>query len=131
MDRMTVESLKDLWMAEQGLASADQVRRAIIADALVDAGAIMLALPKRIIRQLELKKAYEKQAHSSRGLGTVGVHEPVRLAIQGRSCVIEVDEVPALIGQVPLELMGWVVDPCNQRLIGNPEHGGEQILELY
>ena len=31
-----------------------------------------------------------------------------------------------VIGQVPLELMDWVVDSKGQRLIGNPEHGGEQ-----
>jgi hypothetical protein len=36
-----------------------------------------------------------------------------------------------LIGQVPLELLDFVVDPRGQRLIGNPEHGGEHIIELY
>jgi hypothetical protein len=36
-----------------------------------------------------------------------------------------------LIGQVPLEMLDFVVDPQSQRLIGNPEHGGEQMLELY
>jgi hypothetical protein len=34
-----------------------------------------------------------------------------------------------VIGQVPLELMDWVVDPKGQRLIGNPEHG-EQMLDV-
>jgi hypothetical protein len=34
-----------------------------------------------------------------------------------------------VIGQVPLELMDWVVDPKRQRLIGNPEHGGEYMVE--
>ena len=36
-----------------------------------------------------------------------------------------------LVGQVPLELLDFVVDPCNQRLIGNPAHGGEHIFELF
>jgi hypothetical protein len=35
----------------------------------------------------------------------------------------------ATMGQVPLELMDWVVDPGRQRLIGNPEHGGEEMIE--
>ena len=59
----------------------------------------------------------------------------VRLSVQGRECncdVLEVaDDCPVLIGQVPLELLDWVVDPAGQRLIGNPAHGGEQMVELY
>ena len=41
------------------------------------------------------------------------------------------DECPVLIGQLPLEALDFVVDPVNQRLIGNPAHGGEHIIELY
>ena len=48
------------------------------------------------------------------------------------SDVIEVsDDCPVLVGQVPLELMDFVVDPAGQQLIGNPAHGGEQVVELY
>lgn len=46
--------------------------------------------------------------------------------------VMEVpDDVAVLIGQIPLEMLDFVVDPQCRRLIGNPAHGGEQILELY
>ncbi len=46
--------------------------------------------------------------------------------------VIEVpDDYPVLIGQMPLEALDFVVDLGGQRLLGNPEHGGEHILELY
>ena len=59
----------------------------------------------------------------------------VRLTIQGRDCSIDVgeigDESPVLIGQVPLQLLDWVVDPGRQRLIGNPEHGGDHIMEVF
>jgi hypothetical protein len=41
------------------------------------------------------------------------------------------EDCPVLIGQVPLELLDLVVDPAGQQLIGNPAHGGEQVLELY
>jgi hypothetical protein len=37
---------------------------------------------------------------------------------------------PVLIGQIPLEMMDWVVDMRNKKLIGNPAHGGEHILEV-
>ena len=40
------------------------------------------------------------------------------------------DSVPPLIGQVPLELLDFVVDPGSQQLIGNPAHGGEHIVEM-
>lgn len=40
------------------------------------------------------------------------------------------DDVPVLIGQIPLEFMDSVVDPGSPLLIGNPAHGGEHILEL-
>jgi hypothetical protein len=45
--------------------------------------------------------------------------------------VLEVpDQVPVLIGQIPLEFMDYVVDPVGRRLIGNPAHGGHQVLEI-
>ena len=36
-------------------------------------------------------------------------------------------------GHIENKLVGidFVVDPGNRRLIGNPDHGGEHILELY
>jgi hypothetical protein len=36
-----------------------------------------------------------------------------------------------LIGFIPLELLGFVVDPKNQQLIGNPDHGGEFMIDMY
>jgi hypothetical protein len=49
--------------------------------------------------------------------------------------VVEVCEIPdecqPLIGQVPLEMLDFVVDPVGGKLIGNPAHGGEQMIELY
>ena len=41
------------------------------------------------------------------------------------------DACPVLIGQIPLELLDFVVDPVGQRLLGNPDHGGEQMIEMY
>ena len=59
----------------------------------------------------------------------------VKLTLQGRDCVCDVTEVddacPVLIGQVPLELMDFVVDPGRRQLVGNPAHGGEHMIEMY
>jgi clan AA aspartic protease len=130
-----VENLKDLWDAERGLRPADQVRRVSVKDALVDTGATTLALPTRLIRQLGLNKSYEKRATASTGPSQVVVYDAVRVTIQGRYCTVDTmevpDDVPVLIGQIPLEMLDLVVDLHGGRLIGNPAHGGEHVLELY
>ena len=41
------------------------------------------------------------------------------------------DDVPVLIGQIPLEHLDFVVDLRSGTLIGNPAHGGEYVYELY
>ena len=57
----------------------------------------------------------------------------MQLTIQGRMCRVDVCEIPdpnpLLVGQVPLELMDWVVDPVGGKLIGNPDHGGQHMID--
>jgi predicted aspartyl protease len=129
-----VENLEDLWEVKRGMRRPEQVRRINITDALVDKVATTLALPTGMIHQLGLSKSYEKPGRSSKGTGTVSVFEAVHLTIMGRSCTVEVmdvpDEIPVLIGQIPLEMLDLVVNPRECRLTGNPAHGGEQILEI-
>jgi hypothetical protein len=36
-----------------------------------------------------------------------------------------------VLGQVPLEVLDFVVDPKGHRLIPNLAHGGEQMTEEY
>jgi predicted aspartyl protease len=131
----TVENLEDLWAAQRGLCPPEQVRRVVIPDALVDAGATLLALPTRLIRQLGLTEKYKRRVTGTTGVGEVAVYGTARLTIQGRECptdVMEVgDNVPALVGQIPLEYLDFVIDPRGQRLIGNPAHSGEHMFELY
>ena len=129
------ENLGDLAEVDRGTRETGAVRRIHVKDALVDTGATTLALPTWMIAQLGLKKAYERQARSTRGIGPVPVYEAVRVTIQERFCTVDVmevpDDVPVLVGQIPLEMLDLVVDPQARRLIGNPAHGGEHVLELY
>jgi predicted aspartyl protease len=131
----TIENIEDAWAAKRGLIPADQVRRIVVPDALVDTGATMLSLPTRLIQQLGLTRTRTRRVISSIGEAELGVYELVRLTIQGRDCPINVcevpDGVPTLIGQIPLEHLDFVVDLRNCKLIGNPAHGGEQMYELY
>jgi hypothetical protein len=65
----------------------------------------------------------------------MAMYRAVRLTIQGRDCAIDAgeigEELQLLIGQAPLELLDSVVDPRGQRLIGNPEQGGEHIMQVF
>jgi predicted aspartyl protease len=131
----TIENLKDLWEAERGLRPPDQVRRITVTDALVDTWATLVSIPSRLVRQLGLTQRYKKRVTSSTGGGEASVYEAVRLTIQGRDCTMDVmevpDDVPVLIGQLPLEHLDFVIDPKSRRLIGNPAHGGEHVYEMY
>jgi predicted aspartyl protease len=131
----TVENLGDLWDARRGRIDDDSVRRIELEKALVDTGATTLSLPTSVIAHLGLIKQSKKRVTTSAGLAVAAIYDAVRLTIQGRQCTVDVvevpDSVPPLIGQIPLEMLDFVVDPRGQRLIGNPEHGGEHVIEMY
>jgi len=128
-----LENLEDLYRVSQGTLPAEQVRSVDVTDALIDTGATGLLLPKRMIAALGLPPLRPRQALTIAGTVPLQVYRAVRLTIQGRDCISDVaeigDEFSAVIGQVPLQLMDFVVDPRNQRLIGNPLHGGEHMIE--
>lgn len=130
----TVENLGDLVEVERGHRLDDAVRRLTIPDALVDTGATTLSLPSRIIRQLGLTKQSDKRVITSAGRSRAALYSAVRVTIQDRACTVDVmevpDESPPLVGQIPLEMLDFVVDPQARRLIGNPAHGGEHVIEL-
>jgi predicted aspartyl protease len=129
----TVYNASDHADARMGKMPLDEARRVEVADALVDTGVTMLAMPKSLIDRLGVVKQYEKRAMTA-GVSTINVYGPARVAIMGREAPTDILEVPegnpVLIGQILLEAMDWVVDMRNRKLIGNPAHGGEQILEL-
>lgn len=130
-----VENLFDQMDAARGRIPTDQVRRIEIPDALVDTGATYLCLPSSEIASLGLDPVSERSIRTASGPRTAKIYGPVKFLVQERFCNTDVVElpngVPTLIGQVPLELMDFVVDPPNRRLIGNPEHGGEWAAEVY
>ena len=106
-----------------------------MSDALVDTGATTLSMPKSLIDQLGLMPFRSRTARTTAGLATFKVYGAVRLTVQGRECTIDVAEVPEdcpySSARFPWNLLDFVVDPANQRLIGNPAHGGEQMIEMY
>jgi len=129
-----IENLEDFYKVNQGVLPPEQVRCVEVTDALVDTGATTLLMPKRLIAQLGLVPLRTRQARTIGGAVTLPVYRATRLTVQGRDCIVDVVEIDdafeVIIGQIPLELMDWVVDVRGQRLIGNPAHGGEQMLEV-
>ncbi len=130
-----VENLSDLYDLEKQQPSNENVRRITISNALVDTDATLLSLPTHIIQQLGLKNAGSKRVTSSIGNGEADMYSAVRLTIMDRSCTMDVmevpDDVPPLIGQIPLEHLDLVIDMREHKLIGNPAHGDEHVYELY
>jgi len=130
-----LENLVDVEMRERGKILPEDVRTIEVTDALVDTGATGLLVPKRLIAQLGLRQFKTRSARGIGGTVQMPIYSAVRLTIQGRECALDVGEIddsfPVLIGQIPLESLDWVVDPARQRLIGNPDHGGEHIMEVF
>jgi len=130
-----IENLEDVYQAAKGGLPTEQIRHVEVADALVDTGATMLSLPRRLIEQLGLCRHRTRTARTPAGIISFGIYDAVRLTVQGRDCVVEVakvnDECPALIGQIPLEALDFVIDPVGQRLLGNPDHGGQHMIDMF
>jgi clan AA aspartic protease len=131
-----MENLEDILAAKKEKATRKKnVRTVEVKDALVDTGATFLSLPRRLIDKLGLYQFRTRRAKTSAGTVEFGMYGMVQLTVQGRDCLVQVAEVPddcpVLIGQIPLESLDFVVDPVNQRLIGNPEHGGEHMFDMF
>lgn len=130
-----IENNDDVKSAEKGQITEAEIRRFEVHDARVDTGATYVSMPMRLINQLGLKRIKTVQAKTTAGPVSFGIFEQVKLTIQGRDCEVRVAEVadnfPVLIGFIPLELLDFVVDTKSQRLIGNPDHGGEFMIDMY
>jgi len=130
-----IENVEDLFAVKKGMLSPEQVRSVEVPDALIDIGATMLSLPGRLIAELGLERLRTRRARTTAGVREFGVYGTVQLTVEGRECRVDMaeipDDCPVLIGQVPLGLLDFVVDPAGQRLTGNPEHGGEQMIDLF
>lgn len=103
--------------------SARQDLLAVTERAVVDAGALLLCLPRRVAAQLHLSELERRLVTTADG----ATHEcpyvgPVRVDFGSRFCntdaVVIGDEV--LLGAVPMELMDVLVDPKNRQLVPNP-----------
>ena len=139
MGRVTVpcvlENQFDLYEVTQGRLAPHDVRRVEVSDALVDMGAKMLSLPQGLINQLGLQFMQNRKVLTTAGHREVATYGLERLTLQGRDAPLDVaalpNECPVLIGYIPLEQLDFVVDPIHQRLVGDPFHKGENLIDMF
>lgn len=131
--QVKIENYSDVDMVRQGMKTPTAIR-SIETEALVDTGATTLCLPARMISQLGLASLRKKKVKTSRGIDEITVYSPAQLTVMERQCIVEVFELPdnvqPLLGYVPLEWLDLQIDPKAKKLIPNPEHGDEMILDL-
>ena len=114
-----IENPMDLFELARGQLTDSQVRRILVTDAIVDTNVAGLLLPRRLIAELGLHPSFHV----------------VRFTIQGRDTALDIVEVedtsPVIIGRIPLLALDWVIDHEGHRLIGNPEHGGKDMIDVF
>ena len=130
-----LENLEDLYLLSGVATELGSVRAVMVDDAIVDTGVSGLLVPSRLIEALGLREAKRPWMRTSDGTLPVRMYEAVRLTIQQRDCIMEVQEIqgdsPVRIGRIPLLALDWVVDSAHRKLIGNPEHGGDWMIDAY
>lgn len=130
-----IENMTDVVVARRKLIPPSEIRAVEVVDALVDTGTHYLCLPKPLIKQLGLERYGKRRVRTANGNREAGMYGPVNLIVQERYCTIDVMDLPegapVLIGQIPLEMLDFVVDPPGQRLIGNPAHGGQWMADMF
>ncbi|MGD0092278.1 MAG: hypothetical protein ABSE73_20370 [Planctomycetota bacterium] len=132
---MKIENYVD-WTRAQTASGArkPRIRTVIIPDALVDTGTVNLCLPSRYIKALGLMPSPGKiTVKTANGLVQRTEYGGARLTLQGRSAEFNVtgmpDDVPALVGVIPLEGLDFVVDPMTHSLVG--KHGKKRVMVMY
>lgn len=115
-----------------GKITPGEVRRVEV-EGIVDTGAVTSVLPRRIVEQLGVTVRGQRTARYADGRSeAVGVTGPVLFELLGRNTIEEAlvlgDEI--LIGQTVLEKLDLLADCRNQKLVPNPAHPDQQILNV-
>ncbi len=131
--RIELENLKDIHLAEAGVIKPEAVRRLTIEDALVDACAMRLCLPKSLVEQLGLTPLRTTRAQTANGIAERTIYSEVQYTVLERSDSIKVtdlpEDAPVLVGHMILEALDLCVD-MRKGLIHNPAHDGEWTIKI-
>jgi len=116
----------DLVMYRRGHINKNEVRRMTVS-ALVDSGALTLAINEEIKAQLGLQQIDMRTAQLADGtLVQLEVVANVEVRFANRRSNVDALVLPGdagpLLGAIPMEDMDVLVDPLRRQLIVNPEH---------
>jgi clan AA aspartic protease len=122
----------DMALVRRNLMRPEEIR-AVEADALVDTGAVTFVLPSLVVERLGLARPFKQVAEYADGRREeVDVTEPVFVELLGRHTVEEAlvlgDEV--IVGQTILEKADLYVDCRQKRLLPNPAHPDQSVLQV-
>src|SRR5438046_5753393 len=123
-------------MVRRGHMKSNQVRHATL-KALVDTGCTLLSLPEEEIKRLGVAVVEQKQSRFANGQTALRkIYGPITIKVMGRSHIVTAVAghagVPALLGQVPLEVLDLMVDPKRERLVpGHPESPNEAVYDMF
>jgi len=134
MNRIKLTNNTDLDKSREGSLSRERVR-SIEIDALIDTGAVMLALPEDVVVALGVPQEGKRRVRDARGkLVEVGWASSIHFEILGRGMTCDAFVLPAgatpLIGQLQLEALDLIVDPRAQEVRVNPASPDMPILDL-
>jgi predicted aspartyl protease len=123
----------DSYLAAAGRMPPDEVRVAEV-DGVVDTAATLMVLPGEVCTRLGLQSHGTRNVRYANGATAKIAWTSVRLRILGREmlcdALIEEARTTALIGQIPLEELDFVVDPKARELRVNPESPDAPLLEV-
>ena len=132
--KIELVNLTDLNLADAGVISPEEVRRATIENALVDTGATRLSLPKPLIKQLGLTPVGITRAMTANGIADRTIYSVVEFTVLERRGAMEVTDLsenaPVLVGHMVLELLDLCLD-IRKGLTYNPDHDNEWIEEQW
>jgi clan AA aspartic protease len=128
-----VENYDDIVLRRAAGNGRKKVRKVKVR-ALADTGSALLCLHRDTIRKLGLQFGRSAGVRTASGEVERRIYQVARITILGRECFAQVmeipDNVPPLLGYIPLENLDLVVDPRSKKVIPNPESGGKYTLDL-
>ncbi len=115
----------DLGLSRCGKLTSNEIRSMKVS-ALVDSGAMMLAINENIRVQLGLMKVDERLAELADGsVQKFDVVGPIEIRIPHRRCSVDAMVLPGdsevLLGVIPMEDMDLIIDPKSQTIGIHPD----------
>ena len=106
----------------------------IVAQALVDTGALHLCIPESLSRQLNLAAERIRRVTFAGGRSVDAPYVgPIRVEAAGRTCftgaMVFGDEV--LLGAIPMEDLDLLVDPARQELVPRDPRGPASVAKGF